>query len=100
MGRGGGEGEGGKNKTLQLQKQCTYTSDEQEMHVTVKLFDREIVGKQECFWVAFQGVGRVMLSDAVMWEDYSRTLDWWWTDMTTVDWALKPYISICLNQVP
>ena len=38
-------------------KQCTNMYDEQETHVTVRLFNRESVGKQECFKVAFEGVG-------------------------------------------
>ena len=40
------------------QKQCTNTYDEQETYViTVRLFNRESVGEQECFKVAFEGVG-------------------------------------------
>ena len=48
---------GGELKKLNPQKQCTRTYDEQETRVTVGLFNRESVGEQECFKVAFEGVG-------------------------------------------
>ena len=48
------EGRGGNKKTKKTQKQCTNTYDEQEeTHAIVGLFNRESVGEQECFKVAF-----------------------------------------------
>ena len=49
--------QGGRGLKKNPQNQCTYTYDEQETHVSVGLFDRETVGKQERFKVAPEGVG-------------------------------------------